>query len=133
MEDASWLLALCEAAAVAAVASGLRRNAWYRRLLRPAALFVCILSMTAVLFIIPAAAGFVKFYGGLMDGAKLLIWAFLALCAGTGLGGEKHGAVPFVLAAAGILGVSLFADFWDANKFEPIYGCLLYTSDAADE
>lgn len=67
-------------------------------------------------------AGFVKFYGGLMDGAKLLIWAFLALCAGTGLGGEKHGAVPFVLAAAGILGVSLFADFWDANKFEPIYG-----------
>lgn len=122
VEDASWLLALCEAAAVAAVASGLRRNAWYRRLLRPAALFVCILSMTAVLFIIPAAPGFVKFYGGLMDGAKLLIWAFLALCAGTGLGGEKHGAVPFVLAAAGILGVSLFADFWDANKFEPIYG-----------
>ena len=122
VEDASWLLALWEAATVAAIAAGFHRRSWYRRLLRPAALFVCALSVFAVLFIIPSAPGLVNLYGGLMDWYKLGTWAFLAVCAGAGLSKKQRSAPLFVLTAAGILGISLFADFWDANQFEPIHG-----------
>lgn len=122
MEDASWLLVLCEAAEVAAIAVGLQQKPWYRRFLRPAALLLCALSAAAVLFIIPTVPASIRFYGGVMDGFKLGVWAFLSVCAGMGLGGGRQAESLFALTAAGVLGVSLFADLWDANQFEPICG-----------
>lgn len=122
VEDASWLLVLAQAAALGALCAGLERRSWYRRLVRPLTLLLCLFCFCSVLFIIPKAGNFVNFYGALIDWYKLAVWAFLALCAALGLV-QGPGWTPFfILSACGVLGVSLLAGIGDSNAFEPIYG-----------
>lgn len=121
LEDAARLLVQAQAAALATLAAGLEGRAWYRRLVRPALLGACVLCFATVAFIIPNAAGFVNFYGGLVDAWRLLVWAYLALCAGVGLARGGGWTSFFVLSACGLLGVSLLAGVGDAYQFDPIY------------
>lgn len=122
VEDASWLLVLAQAAALAALCAGLEQKSWYRRLLRPATLLLCLFCTVSVLFIIPNAGNFVNFYGAVIDCYKLAVWAWLALCAGLGLARRAGWTAFFVLAACGVLGVSLVAGIRDSNAYEPICG-----------
>ena len=122
IEDASWLLVLAQAAALAALCAGVERASWYRRLVRPLSLLACLLCFCSILFIIPKAGGFVNFYGGLIDWYKLAVWLFLALCAGLGLARGGGRTSFFILSACGLLGVSLLAGLGDSNAFEPICG-----------
>lgn len=122
VEDASWLLVLAQAAALAAIAAGVDHRIWYRRFFRPLSLLLCLLCFAAVLWILPHAAGLIGLYGALIDGYKIAVWAGLALCAAFGLARGGGGTVFFVLSACGVLGVSLLAGIGDSNAFEPIYG-----------
>lgn len=122
VEDASWLLVLAQAAALATLAAGLERRGWYRRAVRPGSLLFCGFCFLSVLVIIPKAGGFVNFYGGAIDWYKLAVWAYLALCAGLGLARQKGWTGFFILSACGVLGASLLAGIGDSNAFEPIYG-----------
>ncbi|WP_343208415.1 sensor histidine kinase [Anaerolentibacter hominis] len=122
LEDISWLFVLAQAIHLAAVSAGLGQAKWYRRLIRPAALAACLFAAVSILIIIPADGSFIGFYGGFVDGYKVVSWLFLALCAGIGLFWNGTGTGSFLLGAAGILGVSLLIDVFDSNQYEPIYG-----------
>ncbi|WP_418666336.1 sensor histidine kinase [Allofournierella sp.] len=121
LEDGARLLVCAQAAALAAAAAGLSGSPWYRRCLRPALLAGCGLCVLSVVFIIPGGGAFVNVYGALIDGYKMVIWAFLALCAGVGLARGGGWQNFFTLTACGVLGVSLLAGLLDSNRFEPIY------------
>ena len=121
LTDGAWLLTLAQAAALAAAASGASGALWYRRFVRPAALALTILAFFVVWLIIPAAPGFVNFYGTLQDWYKLAVWALLGVCAGLGLArGARDSAL--VLTACALLGAGLLADWADSGLFEPIRG-----------
>lgn len=122
VEDVSWLLVLAQAAALGALCADLERRSWYRRLVRPLTLLLCLFCFCTVLFIIPKAGNFVNFYGALIDWYKLAVWAWLAACAAFGLVRDTGWTSFFVLSACGVLGVSLLAGIGDSNAFEPIYG-----------
>lgn len=121
LEDAARLLVLAQAAALATLAAGLGSARWYHHFARPITLAVAALCFVTVLLIIPKAPALVNFYGGFVDWYQWALWAYLAICAGVGLA-RGGGPTPcFVLAACGVLGVSLLAGLVDSNRFEPIY------------
>lgn len=122
VEDASWLLVLAQAAALGGLCAGWGRKSWYRRGVRPITLLFCLFCFCSIFFIIPKAGSFVNFYGAVIDWYKLAVWAWLALCAATGLVNRPGGTSFFTLSACGVLGVSLLAGIGDSNAFEPIYG-----------
>ncbi|MDC7291708.1 GHKL domain-containing protein [Blautia schinkii] len=128
IEDTSWLFVLAQTLHLTVLAVGLDRIKWYKNLLRPALLLICLLSAAAALFILPANGSFIGLYGAFVDGYKIILWAVLAFLTGMGI----RRRVDFrpqdmvintaVLGATCILGVSLLADVLDSNLFEPIYG-----------
>ncbi len=122
VEDASWLLVLAQAAALGALCAGVEGKGWYRRLVRPVSLLFCLFCFCSVLFIIPRAGNMINLYGAMIDGYKLAVWAWLALCAAKGLAEGPGRRTFFILTACGVLGVSLLAGMGDSNAFEPIYG-----------
>lgn len=122
VEDASWLLVLAQAVALAALCAGAGCNRWYRYGVRPVTLLVCLLCGASVLVIIPNAGYLVNLYGLLIDWYKIAVWVCLALYAALGLTRGTDGRAFFILTACGVLGISLLAGIGDSNAFEPIYG-----------
>lgn len=121
LEDASRLLLLAQAAALATLAAGFEHCRWYRKLLRPVLLGATALCLITVLLIIPGMPELVNFYGAAIDWYQFAVWAYLALCAGLGLARENGWTSFFILSACGVLGCSLLAGLGDSNRFEPIY------------
>lgn len=128
IEDTSWLFVLAQTVHLAVLSAALDRAKWYRKLLRPALLLLCLLSAATALFILPAHGSVIGLYGACVDGYKAALWAVLAILAGAGFNWKNQhskkavGMDPIILGAACILGVSLLADVLDSNVFEPIYG-----------
>lgn len=134
LEDVSWLFVLAETVFLAALAAHQDNKKWFRLVLRPATLCFCLLAIISVLFIIPANGGWIGCYGALVDGYRITLWGILAILAGMGIYQkaaqtatersetvETYGA-PYLLGAAGIVGISILVDVLDSNLFEPIYG-----------
>lgn len=120
VEDVSFLAMLYEAAVLCAAEAGFGQARWFRRVVRPLAVTLCLLCAAMVTFIIPAAGGIINLYGAFVDGLRLLFWLFLCGCAVYGLRSGRTGGW-FILAGGSVLGASLLVNRMDNNYFEPIY------------
>lgn len=125
LEDTSWLALLAEAVMIASTTVGFHQKKWFRRIVRPVVFGGCFLCFITVAFIIPQYGNIVKPYGALIDFYKVLCWVYLALCAGNALLGRelcrKNVSGFFILSGCCVLGASLFDNFLNNNRFEPIY------------
>lgn len=120
-EDVLGLAALGEIAALCAFECDLYVRPLYRKVVRPLAVGFCAFAAISVLFIIPAAGGFINIYGAIVDFYKLLCFGYLVFCAIYGTL-HRHSGSPYILAVCAVMGASLLLRVLGNSRFEPIYG-----------
>lgn len=122
IEDVSWLFVLGEALHLSALCIGLPNLKCYSKFLRPITWVVYVFVAISILFIIPQFGGIIKWHGYIIDGYKIGIWLCLTIFSGIGLSQFCKTENILILGITTILGVSLYIDVIDSNRFEPIYG-----------
>lgn len=120
MEDTARLAVLACITVICSEVAGFTGNPWYRRIVRPATIGVCLFAAISVALIIPAFPNFINPYAILLLCVELLAWLYLIACAVAGVGKNAFGS-QFVLAGGLVLGASTLLNLADSNRFEPIY------------
>lgn len=121
LEDFCACAALLCAVLLAGNLSGLYQKAFHRKAALPGAAALCVVSVVFPLFILPYTPVFINVYGVCLFFWKLLAGLYLLALA---LMGAKDNPAPdyWLLAAAGIYGVSVAAAVLTVNRFEPVRG-----------
>ena len=120
LEDLCGCLVLLCAILLAGELSGQAEQRYHRYGAVPAAATLCAATVMFPLLILPNAPAFINAYGLLLFVWKLLAGLYLLVLA---VGGASRGPVsPYLIAAAGLYGLSMTASVLTVSRFEPIRG-----------
>lgn len=120
LEDASWCFVLTQAAAIASISAGFYDVRWFRKLITPLTAGLTLLSFIWVYGMIPSFPAASAWYGTLTALYRTGCFVFLILCAAKGIYEEQKDGW-YTLAGGVCLGMGLYANILDNNRFEPIY------------
>lgn len=121
LEDVCGSLVLLCAMLLAGELSGAAGRWYHRSLAVPAAAALCAVCALFPLFVLPRAPVLIRFYGLLLFGWKAAAGSYLLALAGRTV--RSEGALGrYLLAAAGVYGLSVLASVLTVNRFEPICG-----------